>query len=154
MEGFARYAKVRHCRTCQGQEPCPCRTLCPCSPGSMEEHKGLASGWINSTTQRVVNSQETASYQQSSTSPSSLPASCTWISTWRARMIADCKEQRLILLQTSLAICLAVQRLWILGEDYLDDKLLNLFHVSLINIWVLIKVYENSAFSINLFSYS
>lgn len=83
-------------------------------PGTWAQHQG------ESTAQLRARPLPTnlPSCQQLNTSWNNLPAYCTWISSWRTRTIAGCKDQRLILQQTSLGICLGVHWLWILGEDY------------------------------------
>lgn len=94
----------------------------PCPPQDTVSLSGRdqcpASRSIDSTTQSAAIPRNLRSCRQSQTSRNNLPAYCTWISTWRTGMIAGCEEQRLILCQTSLGICLGVRWRWILGEDY------------------------------------
>ena len=83
-------------------------------PGAWAQHQGQSIAQLRA---RPL-PRNLLSCQQMNTSWNNLPACCTWISTWKTGTIADCKDQRRILQRTSLAICLGVHWLWILGEGY------------------------------------
>lgn len=123
----------------------PCRTPCPWAAKLRAWHQDESIAQLRACPLL----RTLLSCQRLSTSRNNLPAYCTWISTWRTGVIVSCEEQRLILQQTRVGICLGAHWLWIFGEHYGIALVISLFHVCFVITWVWMEVYKSYTFSIS-----